>query len=619
MMKKVITILRRWRKSALVLACSALLVTVGCQNGGYDLQQALLTGIDTYSFESAETVTLQLELNERALAKLPKEEQQFYRTFREISLTFADHIRVGRNKESIVGMLEIAGGTIPFVYVRNSGESALYVDGAKKPILFNDDARFKLDQIVVSEEEIGPAPKGISREKKSEWSPQFSLVYSGAAMPGGIMTSGWLPSGTMIYKSSEYDRWRSRRIDEIRVKKKQALQAKGQLAKPGYGQWIVDLKGTLEKAKSVIEDLAPPMVRSSPLPETALLDEVVMEIGGKREQLRRLRVQADGGAVEGMFIGMLRNLAENQLRKAAEGFYDLSSAYPASRLEQLREIDPDSEETRGLQQYLGDRKAMVDFLYDELRSIIDGSMATTNGKTSKSGESSSILGTMALDFEFYYQGSIGRAASMQFYMPLSSSIESPLKGIAISYAMQRWNVGKELAIQSIDTSGGKLDYFRKDGSYPFASPFELLQFFDEKSTARALLEAFGVGRVDIDIPIASGTIREGEKARLAGTRAYTENGVPLVPLNFVSEQLYADVKWNGKKQEITITDASSGRTIKLAIGSKTAFVDGKPLKMEASPVMGPSGKTYVPIRFIAETLGAEVKWNKERQRISVTK
>jgi hypothetical protein len=604
--------LRRWRKSALVFVCSASLVVAGCQNGGLDLQKALVTGFDTYSFQSAETVTLQLELNEQALAKLPKEEQQFYRTFQEVSLTFADHIRVGRNLESVVGMLEFVGGTIPFIYTRNGLSSAFYVEGAKKSIVFNDDARFKLDQITVTEDEIGPAPAGISKEKKSTWSPQFSAVYSGAAMPSGITTSGWLPGGTMVFKSSDYDRWRSKRIDEIRVQKKQALQAKDQIAKPGYGQWVVDLKGTLEKANSAIESLAFYVVRNTPLPQATALDEVVIEIAGQQEQLKRLRVQADGSALGGMLSGMLQGFANNnnELRIVAESLYDLTSAYNASRLENLREIDPDSEETVALRQYLGDRKAMIDSLYGELKSTVDESLASSDVWIPNEAE---------LDFEFYYQGSTGRAASLQLYVPFASSNGSPLKGIAISYAMQRWNVGKELPIQTIDTSIGKLDYFQKDGSYPFASPFELLQFFDEESTAHALLEAFDVGGIDVDFPLAPGTLQEGEKAGLAGARAYSENGVTLVPLRFASEQLYTDVKWNGKKQEITITDAASGRVIVLIIGNRSAYVDGKPIQMQVAPLISPSGKTYVPIRFIAETLGAEVKWNHEQQRVGVRK
>jgi len=617
-MKRVRTILQRWRKTALVFVCSVLLLTVGCQNGGLELQNALLTGVETYSFQSAEMITLQLELNERALTKLPEEERQFYRTFQEVSLTFADHIRVGRDKESIIGMLDFADVSIPFAYTRNRDESVIYIEGAQKPIVFNVAAKFKLDQIAVTEDEIGPAPQGISKEKKAQWSPQFSLLYSGAAMPGGITTSGWLPSGTMVLKSSEYDRWRSKRIDEIRVQKKLALQAKGQLAKPGYGQWIVDLKGTLEKATAAVENSAFSIVKNTPLPATSAIDEVRVEINGRQEELKRLRIQADGGALSGMLLGMLQGLVSNnnELQKVAGSLYDLSSSYNASRLERLREIDPDSEETIALQQYLGDRNAVVDALYDELKSAIKEILAKSKGNKSKTGDDSSLLGQAAMEFELYYKGSIGRAASLQLYLPLPSSSESPLKGITISYAMQRWDVGKELTIQAIDMSKGKLDYFRKDGSYPFASPFELLRFFDKESAARALLEAFDVAGVDVDFPLAPGTIK-GEKAGLAGTRAYTENGVTLVPLRFVSEQLYADVKWDGKKREITISDAASGRVILLTIGSTTAYVNGKPIKLQVSPMVSPSGKTYVPVRFIAETLGAEVKWNKELQRVGV--
>jgi len=607
-------ILRRWRKSVYAMSSLAILVVAGCQNSA-DLQKALLTSFNTYSYESAEMFTLELELNERLLAKLPKDEQQFYRTFQQVDLTIADHIRVGRDKESIVGMLEFAGGSIPFTYSRNGNESALYVDGAQKPIVFNKDAQFKLDQIEVTEAEIGPAPAGISKEKKAQWSPKFSLIYSGAAMPSGIQTNGWLPGGTMNFKSSDYDIWRSKRIDEIRLQKKRAMQP----ARPGYGQWIVDLKDTLEKMESSIGDLAFYALRNTPLPQSTAIDDVIVEIGGKQEQVKRLRFQADGGEMAGMLLGMLQGFAKNkdELKEVAGSLYDLSTAYNVSRLELLREIDPDGEETAALRNYLGDRKQMVDALYGELASIVDDTISDTD-PSSGQGDASSILNA-AMNFEFYYQYSTGRAAGLEMYIPLPSGDESPFSGLKLSYTMQRWNVGDELPLKAIDLSKGKLDYFQSDGSLAFASPNDLLQFFDPKSDMYRLLEAIHLDGVDVDFPVENETLQAGDRPGREGARAYIEDGVTLVPLRFVSEQLYADVKWNGEKQEVTITSDGGDRVIVLTIGSGTAYVDGKPMKLLTAPALSPSGKTYVPIRFIAESLGAEVTWDEERRRVGVKK
>jgi len=58
-------------------------------------------------------------------------------------------------------------------------------------------------------------------------------------------------------------------------------------------------------------------------------------------------------------------------------------------------------------------------------------------------------------------------------------------------------------------------------------------------------------------------------------------------------------------------------TIVLAIGSTTATVNGTSVGLDVAPeILG--GRTFVPIRFIAETFGADVKWLAEAQNITIT-
>ncbi len=60
--------------------------------------------------------------------------------------------------------------------------------------------------------------------------------------------------------------------------------------------------------------------------------------------------------------------------------------------------------------------------------------------------------------------------------------------------------------------------------------------------------------------------------------------------------------------------------IKMTIGSKVATVDGKKVLMEQEPfIMRDTGRTVSPVRFVAETLGAEVEWNDRTKEITITK
>lgn len=86
----------RLRKIVILFIMLALVLISGCQNYIGDkrqLQNAFLTGFETYSFNASSTLTIQLDLNEAALKSLSIAEQEIYRTLEEISITLADHSR----------------------------------------------------------------------------------------------------------------------------------------------------------------------------------------------------------------------------------------------------------------------------------------------------------------------------------------------------------------------------------------------------------------------------------------------------------------------------------------------------------------------------------------------
>lgn len=97
----------------------------------------------------------------------------------------------------------------------------------------------------------------------------------------------------------------------------------------------------------------------------------------------------------------------------------------------------------------------------------------------------------------------------------------------------------------------------------------------------------------------------------------TEASRTLVPIRFISEGLGAEVDWNPAKQQVIISDA--GREIILTIGSKNVLVDGQPITIDCAPVVIPPGRTFVPLRFVSETLGARVDWQAVTNTITITR
>jgi len=88
----------------------------------------------------------------------------------------------------------------------------------------------------------------------------------------------------------------------------------------------------------------------------------------------------------------------------------------------------------------------------------------------------------------------------------------------------------------------------------------------------------------------------------------------LVPIRFISEAFGADVQWDGISRVVTVS--LNNRVVKLQIGNNQALVDDKFVPLEQPPVIV-KGRTFVPIRFIAETFGADVQWDGFSKTITI--
>lgn len=89
----------------------------------------------------------------------------------------------------------------------------------------------------------------------------------------------------------------------------------------------------------------------------------------------------------------------------------------------------------------------------------------------------------------------------------------------------------------------------------------------------------------------------------------------LVPLRGVFEQMGADVRWHPARREVVAN--RGGSRVVLHIGDRSADVDGKEYTLDV-PAMIMNGNTMVPIRFLSESLGAEVHWNSADQMVAIT-
>ena len=109
----------------------------------------------------------------------------------------------------------------------------------------------------------------------------------------------------------------------------------------------------------------------------------------------------------------------------------------------------------------------------------------------------------------------------------------------------------------------------------------------------------------IELPIR--VVVNGTKINFPDAEPFIdENSRTQVPIRFVGEALGADVSWDGNTKKVTIT--LNGKKVVLQIGNKNYEVNGQQKQMDTVALLKES-RTFVPVRFVSEALGATVKWN----------
>lgn len=93
------------------------------------------------------------------------------------------------------------------------------------------------------------------------------------------------------------------------------------------------------------------------------------------------------------------------------------------------------------------------------------------------------------------------------------------------------------------------------------------------------------------------------------------NGQAYLPIRSVSESFGAAVDWD--PESFTVTVSTEYTTITSSINQVTAYIDGQPIEIDG-PSLLLDGRTYVPLRFISESLGLGVDWNAAMQIIQIT-
>ena len=95
---------------------------------------------------------------------------------------------------------------------------------------------------------------------------------------------------------------------------------------------------------------------------------------------------------------------------------------------------------------------------------------------------------------------------------------------------------------------------------------------------------------------------------------YIENDITLIPIRAIAEGLGCEVSWDGENQTVEIKGLND--EILLTINSSTAVVNNETVTLDV-PAQVVDDRTFVPLRFISENMGAKVEWNEEANLITI--
>ncbi|MBP2245965.1 hypothetical protein J2Z28_002594 [Paenibacillus xylanexedens] len=423
-------------------------------------------------------------------------------------------------------------------------------------------------------------------------------------------------------------------IDQAKMKDAKTASIKGTLSMEGTklpfhlsmneSQLVIDLDGaqkplyisldTLQDAQALpmvdtkalekqLEELSPKLfsfvLKHLSNPKNISVTPVQESVNGEALSLSKLHLEVSGEEMLAMVKPFLTSISKDEqgLKDLIGDLYDVF--YPV--LEAVNEVEGGGDDT--LNSIVPESKdEAVASLYAIIKVGLDSMLVNydqeLNNLLNETPEFKTVFGTETkLKLDFYLDSKLDiRKQNFELKVALPASEDLPVNSVTVSGDSEQWNIGGTVAVDEVDVSGGVMDLMKDD-----ITPGQMLRNFDSNSLAYQLLKD--------EAGITSKSVVLFPDDEYAG--AITVKNTTFVPLRYVSEELDAEVKWTKGSNQIVVIDDITGDEIVLTVGSKKATVAGKEVTMVESAYVGKDGKTYVPLRFMAESLGATVDKEQE--------
>jgi hypothetical protein len=124
---------------------------------------------------------------------------------------------------------------------------------------------------------------------------------------------------------------------------------------------------------------------------------------------------------------------------------------------------------------------------------------------------------------------------------------------------------------------------------------------------------------ELSFTIGSKDYYVGKIKKALSAAPLTKDARTLIPIRYVVEAIGGTINWTQETQETSITVGSTN--IVMTVGKATALVNGveKPIDASNTKVMplNMNGRIFIPLRFVSETINAEVIWNPYTKTVTI--
>ena len=149
----------------------------------------------------------------------------------------------------------------------------------------------------------------------------------------------------------------------------------------------------------------------------------------------------------------------------------------------------------------------------------------------------------------------------------------------------------------------------KDGTYSFTMPKGgvTVDTTFKQAEGTASTDKPAAATKTIILQIGSTAVIVDDQAIINDVAPVIRNDRTLVPIRIITEALGGQVAWNEAAKEVTLT--VNGKEIKMTIGKALE-------KYGVAPVII-GGRTFVPVRFVADELGAVTTWDDATKTVTI--